>query len=223
MYEHFSIPGESCRIPFADLCRRNSEFRTYFIRKTYDASQCIHPQGTKITSFGIVETGILKAVDHTRKDAEMCHAYFEARDIFPEFLYFSGEKEYSYTLAAEKRSTVLWVPVQVMEEMLEKDRQLLYALLLYVSQRGLKNQLYLNCLNYQTIRERIAYWIVGMHDIAPAETIRMPGSQLMLAHMLHVSRSSLNQELKLMEKEGYFRITGHEMQGWDKEKLEELV
>ena len=205
MYEHFSIPGESCRIPFADLCRRNSEFRTYFIRKTYDASQCIHPQGTKITSFGIVETGILKAVDHTRKDAEMCHAYFEARDIFPEFLYFSGEKEYSYTLAAEKRSTVLWVPVQVMEEMLEKDRQLLY------------------CLNYQTIRERIAYWIVGMHDIAPAETIRMPGSQLMLANMLHVSRSSLNQELKLMEKEGYFRITGHEMQGWDKEKLEELV
>ena len=125
-------------------------------------------------------------MDHTRKDAEMCHAYFEARDIFPEFLYFSGEKEYSYTLAAEKRSTVLWVPVQVMEEMLEKDRQLLYALLLYVSQRGLKNQLYLNCLNYQTIRERIAYWIVGMHNIAPAETIRMPGSQLMLANMLQV-------------------------------------
>ena len=129
----------------------------------------------------------------------------------------------SSSRSREKRSTVLWVPVQVMEEMLEKDRQLLYALLLYVSQRGLKNQLYLNCLNYQTIRERIAYWIVGMHDIAPAETIRMPGSQLMLANMLHVSRSSLNQELKLMEKEGYFRITGHEMQGWDKEKLEELV
>ena len=110
-----------------------------------------------------------------------------------------------------------------MEEMLEKDRQLLYALLLYVSQRGLKNQLYLNCLNYQTIRERIAYWIVGMHNIAPAETIRMPGSQLMLDNMLHVSRSSLNQELKLMEKEGYFRITGREMQDWDKEKLEELI
>ncbi|MFR2692391.1 MAG: hypothetical protein ACLTBV_16860 [Enterocloster bolteae] len=99
---------------------------------------------------------------------------------------------------------MLWVPVQVMEEMLEKDRQLLYALLLYVSQRGLKNQLYLNCLNYQTIRERIAYWIVGMHNIAPAETIRMPRLQLMLANMLHVRQVLLNQELKLMEKEGIF-------------------
>ena len=101
MYEHFSIPGESCRIPFADLCRRNSEFRTYFIRKTYDASQCIHPQGTKITSFGIVETGILKAVDHTRKDAEMCHAYFEARDIFRNSCIFPV-----------KRSTVILWPLK---------------------------------------------------------------------------------------------------------------
>ena len=181
------------------------------------------PRGQKITSFGIVETGILKAVDHTRKDAEMCHAYFEARDIFPEFLYFSGEKEYSYTLAAEKRSTVLWVPVQVMEEMLEKDRQLLYALLLYVSQRGLKTSFISTA---SITRPSVSGSLTGLWECMTSrlrETIRMPGSQLMLANMLHVSRSSLNQELKLMEKEGYFRITGHEMQGWDKEKLEELV
>ena len=101
MYEHFSIPGESCRIPFADLCRRNSEFRTYFIRKTYDASQCIHPQGTKITSFGIVETGILKAVDHTRKMRKCAMLilrpgiFFRNSCIFP-----------------EKRSTVILWPLK---------------------------------------------------------------------------------------------------------------
>ena len=163
-------------------------------------------------------------MDHTRKDAEMCHAYFEARDIFPEFLYFSGEKEYSYTLAAEKRSTVLWVPVQVMEEMLEKDRQLLYALLLYVSPRGVLKASSISTASItETIRERIAYWIVGMHNIAPAETIRMPGSQLMLANMLHVSRSSLNQELKLMQKDGYFKVRGREMYELDEEKLNALL
>ena len=79
------------------------------------------------------------------------------------------------------------------------------------------------CLNYQTIRERIAYWIVGMRDIAPAETIRMPGSQLMLANMLHVSRSSLNQELKLMQKDGYFKVRGREMYELDEEKLNALL
>lgn len=223
MGEHFSIFENSCRVPFADLCRRKEEYQSYYFHKTYDAAQCIHPQGTRITHFGIVEHGILKAIDNTSDGTELCHAYFEDKDIFPEFLYFSGWKNYSYSLVAEKQSSILWIPVHVMEEMLKKDPHLLYELLIYISQRGLKNQLYLNCLNYQTIRERIAYWIVGMQRIAPEEAIRMPCSQLMLANMLHVSRSSLNQELKLMERVGYFKIRDHEMQILDESGLKWLL
>lgn len=223
MHEYFSISEDACRIPFADLCKRNEQYRSYFLRKTYEPAQCIHTAGTKISHFGIVENGILKAVDITAGGTELCHAYFEAKDIFPEFLYFSGERNYTYSLMAEKKSTVVWVPVYVLEEMLARDRPLMYALLLYISQRGLKNQLFLNCLNYQTIRERIAFWITGMHNIAPQESIHMPCSQLMLANMLHVSRSSLNQELKLMEKEGYFRIRNRELQVLDDAKLSAIL
>lgn len=223
MREYFTALDNICRVPFADLCKRNKEYQSYFMRKTYEAAQCIHCRGTEISCFGIVESGILKAVDITKNGVELCHAYFESKDIFPEFLYFSGKKNYSYTLVTQKKSTVLWVPVRVIEQMLKKDQQLMYALLLYISQRGLKNQLYLNCLNYQTIRGRVAYWIVGIHNIAPMELIHMPCSQLMLANMLHVSRSSLNRELKLMEKEGYFRIRNREMRILDEDKLNALL
>lgn len=202
---------ERCQIP------------VLFYKKEYQGSQCIHPQGTKINHFGIVVSGILKAVDNTLDGTEMCHAYFEPKDIFPEFLYFSGERYYTYSLYAEKKSTVIWVPVYVMEEMLSKDQQLMYALLLYISQRGLKNQLYLHCLNYQTIRERVAYWIVGMNNLAPNEAVHMPCSQAVLANMLHVSRASLNQELKLMEKEGFFKIVKKEMREVDMGRLNELL
>ncbi|WP_333685732.1 Crp/Fnr family transcriptional regulator, partial [Enterocloster lavalensis] len=198
-------------------------YQSYFTKKEYQGSQCIHPQGTKINHFGIVVSGILKAVDNTLDGTEMCHAYFEPKDIFPEFLYFSGERYYTYSLYAEKKSTVIWVPVYVMEEMLSKDQQLMYALLLYISQRGLKNQLYLHCLNYQTIRERVAYWIVGMNNLAPNEAVHMPCSQAVLANMLHVSRASLNQELKLMEKEGFFKIVKKEMREVDMGRLNELL
>ena len=118
---------------------------------------------------------------------------------------------------------MIWVPVCVMEEMLSKDQQLMYALLLYISQRGLKNQLYLHCLNYQTIRERVAYWIVGMNNLPPNEAVHMPCSQAVLANMLHVSRASLNQELKLMEKEGFFKIVKKEMREVDMARLNELL
>lgn len=223
MHDYFTITGNSCRIPFADLCRRDARYQSYFTKKEYQGSQCIHPQGTKINHFGIVVSGILKAVDNTLDGTEMCHAYFEPKDIFPEFLYFSGERYYTYSLYAEKKSTVIWVPVYVMEEMLSKDQQLMYALLLYISQRGLKNQLYLHCLNYQTIRERVAYWIVGMNNLTPNEAVHMPCSQAVLANMLHVSRASLNQELKLMEKEGFFKIVKKEMREVDMGRLNELL
>ena len=223
MHDYFTITGNSCRIPFADLCRRDARYQSYFTKKGYQGSQCIHPQGTKINHFGIVVSGILKAVDNTLDGTEMCHAYFEPKDIFPEFLYFSGERYYTYSLYAEKKSTVIWVPVYVMEEMLSKDQQLMYALLLYISQRGVKNQLYLHCLNYQTIRERVAYWIVDMNNLAPNEAVHMPCSQAVLANMLHVSRASLNQELKLMEKEGFFKIVKKEMREVDMGRLNELL
>ena len=206
MRDFFTISENACRVPFADLCKRNEEYRTYFVRRTYEASQCIHPQGTKISCFGIVESGILKAVNNTINGVEQCHSYFEAKDLFPEFLYFTGRKNYAYTLIAEKKSTVLWIPVQVLEEMLEKDQGLMYALLLYVCHR-----------------ERIAYWIVGLHNLSPVESVLMPGSQLILANMLHVSRSSLNQELKLMQRDGYFKVKGREMYGLDEEKLNALL
>ena len=38
-----------------------------------------------------------------------------------------------------------------------------------------------------------------------------------------VSRSSLNQELKLMQKDGYFKVRGREMYELDEEKLNALL
>lgn len=223
MPHFFTEPKDTCRIPFADLCLRDEKHRTFFMRKTYGPSQCVQPQGAKISAFGIVESGILKAVNHTANGVEMCQAYFEAKDLFPEFLYFTGRQNYGYYLIAEKKSAVVWIPTHVMEEMLQEEPQLMHALLLYISERGLKNQLYLNCLNYQTIRGRIAFWIVGMHNLAPSQSICVPCSQQMLANMLHVSRASLNQELKQMEKEGIFRIEKRELMNIDEERLLELL
>lgn len=223
MHRFFEDPKISCPVPFADLCVGSCIYRPYMNRKTYQRSEIIYPQGSKINSFGIVLDGILKAVSHTVNGDELCNAYFEKNDIFPELLYFSGKRYYTYTLVAAKKSTVAWIPVEILEEMLERDNLLMYSLLLYISQRGLKDQLYLNCLNYQTIRERIAYWIVGMNDTVAGAAIPMPVSQSVMANMLHVSRSSLNQELKLMEKEGFFSIQGQEMHIKDVERLQEML
>lgn len=172
---------------------------------------------------GLVSKGILKAVTCSSSGVELCNTYFEEGDSFPELLYLTGERRYTYLLCAEKRSTVLWIPIDVLEAMLTGDPLLLGALLRHVSQHGLRDQLYLNCLHYQTIRQRIAYWAVGIQKMGPRRGIRMPGSQTIFANLLHVSRSSLNQELKQMEREGYFRLQKKCMVEVDAARLEALL
>ena len=83
--------------------------------------------------------------------------------------------------------------------------------------------MYLNCLNYQTIRERVAFWILGIQKIEEGDVVHMPGSQKILANMLHVSRSSLNQELRQMQREGYFSIEKEMMYDINEELLGGLL
>ena len=92
MHRFFEDPKISCPVPFADLCVGSCIYRPYMNRKTYQRSEIIYPQGSKINSFGIVLDGILKAVSHTVNGDELCNAYFEKNDIFPELLYFSGKR-----------------------------------------------------------------------------------------------------------------------------------
>jgi CRP-like cAMP-binding protein len=210
-------------LSFADLCLEHEIYGRYLRYETYKTSSIIYSLGDPIDAFGIVVEGILKAETDTLNGEEMCSAYFEERDVFPEFLYFSGRRKFTYNLVAAKRSTVAWMPAATFERMIEEDTDMMYSLLLYISQRGLKNQLYLSCLNYQTIRQRVAFWLVGMDHLYENGGFPLPGSQTVWANKLHVSRSSLNQELKKMEELGYFRRYSRRLEILDQEGLEALL
>lgn len=207
---------------FAYKCLHHPKYKSELHYETYKMAELIICAGTMIGHFGIVVNGVLKAERYTSRGCELCSAYFEDNDAFPEFLYFTGSKVYTYSLVAVKKTTVAWIPVSVFEHMLEES-DMMYAFMLYMSKRGLKNQLLLNCLTYQLIRERVAYWITGMHNISQNNTIPLPRSQTIWANTLHVSRSSLNQELKTMEKEGIFRIVGHVLVILDMNKLNHIL
>lgn len=117
----------------------------------------------------------------------------------------------------------MWLDTSFFELMLRTDSQMLYRFMLYLSKRGLKNQMLLCCLRYQTIRERIAFWVLWMDDIAQDGCVELPASQTIWANELRVSRSSLNQEAKRMEKQGYFRMDGCRLAVLDREGLELLL
>lgn len=211
------------QIPFVSQCLHHPEFSNYLRFETYKSASIVRSMDTPIKEFGFVVDGCLKAEKYTIHGNELCCTYFEDLDVFPEFLYFTGNKVYTYTLVSVKKTEVAWMPASVFERMLKEDETMMYAFMLYISKRGLKNQMLLNCLQYQTIRERIAFWLIHVNNMRQEERIPLPKSQTMWANTLHVSRSSLNQELKHMEKEGYFRIEGHTLILLDQSGLEQIL
>lgn len=209
--------------PFAFRCLRHPLYASHLRFATYKTAQVIQPLHSPIEEFGLVIDGCLKAEKYTVNGNGQCCAYFENNDVFPEYLYFTGKKEYTYTLIAVKKTEVAWMPASVFERMLEEDAEMMYSFMLYLSKRGMKNQMLLNCLHYQTIRERIAFWLLSVNMMKQGEWLPLPKSQTMWANTLHVSRSSLNQELKHMEKDGFFRIEGHALLLLKQQELEQLL
>ena len=208
---------------FASSCLAHPVYGDLLRRQTYKTAETVHAQGAPIREFGIVTEGCLKTARYTVDGHELCNGYFEKDDVFPELLYFTGEKVYTYNLLAVRKTTVMWLDTSFFELMLRTDSQMLYRFMLYLSKRGLKNQMLLCCLRYQTIRERIAFWVLWMDDIAQDGCVELPASQTIWANELRVSRSSLNQEAKRMEKQGYFRMDGCRLVMLDREGLELLI
>lgn len=212
------------RIPlFSTALRRHPVYGKKLQYKTYKRSQILRSQLEPIEHFGIVVEGLLKAEEYSAQGDELCCCYFENDDVFPGLLYYTGNQMYAYTLVAVKKTTVAWISVYDMEDLLAKDHDMVYTFMLYMARRGLKNQLLLSCVERQTIRERIAYWLTTMSQFSKDARIPLPQSQAIWANTLHVSRSSLNQELKHMEKEGMFCIEGHELVMLDKKRVEAIA
>lgn len=88
------------RTSFASQCLHHETFAKYLRFSTYKTASLIHPIHDPIKEFGIVVDGCLKAEKYTFNGNELCCAYFENDDVFPEFLYFTGKKVYTYALVA---------------------------------------------------------------------------------------------------------------------------
>lgn len=213
----------NCLPVFTTRLRQHPVYGEKLQYKTYKRSQILRNQQEPIEHFGLVVEGLLKAERYTTQGDELCCCYFENNDVFPGLLYYTGTPTYTYTLVAVKKTTVAWISVSDMEKIFSRDHDMMYAFMLYTARRGMKNQFLLSCLEYRTIRERIAYWIATMSELSKGERILLPHSQTIWANTLHVSRASLNQELKHMEKEGFFKIEGNELVLMDQKGMDKIL
>lgn len=189
----------------------------------YKAKTIVRTPGTLITHVGIVMSGYLKAISYSKYGKEICASIFEPNSIILEYLYLSGDMYYTYNLATIKKCQIAWVPIEAFSNVVLDDKNISRLYIKQLAKRGLENQRLIACLGYKTVRERIAYWVLSDNVLAAKgeknPEVRFPVSQEIFSELLHVTRSSLSQELHKMSLEGYFQVNRNVITNINKEKL----
>ncbi|WP_119318149.1 Crp/Fnr family transcriptional regulator [Companilactobacillus formosensis] len=195
--------------------------------ESYKRNTIIKTPGTPITHVGIVIEGYLKAISYSKYGKEMCDSLFVPNSIILEYLYLSGDMYYTYTLSSINNCKICWLPIDIFSKIVFDDKEFSKVYIQQLAQRGLENQRLIACLGYKTVRERITYWILSDSVLSTKENddlkVEFPVSQEAFAEILHVTRSSLNQELHKMSSEGFFKINHNVLSHIDKNKLMEEI
>lgn len=175
----------------------------------YSARELVFNEGEKIENICIVLEGMLKCTEYTPQGKELNSSYFAAGDAFPFYLLYGGEKNYFFNTYAVKKSKVILLPIDELFPIIESDIKFMKNIAAFIADYTCYNKRILRLLQYNKIEERLAYWLLNLNN--SQDKILVPNSQEVLADILHISRSSLNQELVKLKKKGVLRIEGKEI------------
>ena len=192
-------------------------------RRKYGNGTIVYFEGDPIEAIGFVLKGMLKASHYTCTGKEVSTHYFYEGDMFPELMVLSGIHHYSYYLVCEKNSEIEWMSLQSFRELIHTEKEMMETLLKHVSIRGYRNELRLRCLHYHRMDERLAYYLLYNDQMKKDGWIYIPFSQKVLADLLNVSRSVLNQELMTFESLGWIKREKERINILRPEKLKEIL
>ncbi|HAT55133.1 MAG TPA: hypothetical protein DCW31_07845 [Lactobacillus sp.] len=169
-------------------------------QSTYTRDQIILEEGAEVERVGFVLKGALCVTNYTAEGFELNNSYFFAKELFPEYLVFTRMTSFVYNLVCSENAQVVWMNANQFRDLVHHHTELSQAMIYYMSCRGYRDQLLLRCIGYKTIRERLSFWLLGIHQ-KDGDYVPIPFSQQILADLIHVSRSSLNHELKQLAEE----------------------
>lgn len=133
----------------------------------------------------------------------------------------------SHDAIALKKSMVLQIPAQQLNELLEQHPYYWYYFALLTSQKLRYVFLEQIAIQTQSITQRLAqrllFILEGYGNRAHIQDFNIHISQDQLANMLTISRQTVNQELNLFEKQGVIQLGFKKIEVNDLEKLRKLA
>lgn len=180
----------------------------YGIRR-YDKGQLIAMAGDKCNNLMILLSGIVKGemVDYNGKTIKV--EDIEApRPIAPVFL-FGKNTFFPVNITTVKESEILYISRENFVSLMQKDNRILINYLNVMSNRGQFLSDKLRFLSFNTIREKLAHYLLENTKQKGAVSFDPKMSQTALAEMFGVARPSLSRTISEYVEHEIIEYTPH--------------
>lgn len=178
-------------------------------QRSYQPGELIIHEGDAIQHVGILDKGVLKAVSAAGGGKQQSVPFVFKGHIFPLYLLYSGCTHYFFTIYCTKSAAISWIPAPAFQILAEQNQSMLRFVLQHMAGYSCYNQMIMRTLHYRKVSERLAFWLLNFH--IEGKPFTLPFTQEILAELLAVNRSCLNQELKQLERAHIIARRGREI------------
>jgi len=191
--------------------------------KTYPKGELIAQSGDEVMNMMIIMQGSISGemydfTGKTIKIEDINSPYLLA----PAFL-FGNNNRYPVYLTANMDVTILVIPKTSLINLLQDNKLVLKNYLDIISNRAqfLSNKI--RFLSFQSIKGKIAHYLLQLMERTGSEEITLPKSQSEMAEMFGVTRPSLGRAIRDLDRSNLIKASGKQVRIINKDELSLLL
>lgn len=177
------------------------------IRKNFKKNEVLFHIGDTIQAVFVILEGSLEICSYDIGGNKKLVTVLEEGEMFAESVALGEDSMSPFDIIATKELTVMCITKEIMFNF---PKQVLENLIRILSTKNTFLTHKLECLNKNTVKERL-YEVLNFYHIKQrSHTITLPFNKTQLAEYLCVNRSSLSREIHLMEQTGIIQVNKQE-------------
>lgn len=189
----------------------------------YKKGQVIAIEGEDCNSLGIILKGRIEIQKIFPSGQATTINTFKAGNIFGESLVFTDRHTYPATITAMEDAEIMFIRKEDIVKLCMLNAEILTNFVTVLSRRILMLNERLSNLSQDTIRKKIASFLLSEYRKQKSTTILLPYTRKKMAELLNVPRPSLSRELIKMKEEGLLDFNKNEIYILDIDLLEETM
>ncbi|MBI6872605.1 Crp/Fnr family transcriptional regulator [Clostridium aciditolerans] len=190
---------------------------------SYSKGEIIALEGSNCSSIGIVLSGSVEVQKIYASGKTVTISKLNEGHIFGEVIIFSNRSTYPATIASPENSKVMFISKENILKLSSINSKFLNNFMTLLSNKILMLNNKLRNISYQTIRQKIASYILEEYESQQKLTIKLSCTKKEMAEQLGIPRPSLSRELINMKDEGIIDFVKNTITILDLELLEEIL